>query len=76
MKQVEMMGLYQRVVEYETEEHSLEWIVQFFADLVATGLAWQLQGRYGREAKAMIDEGIITVQGDVNWDYYEEYYAL
>ena len=76
MKQVEMMGLYQRVVEYETEEHSLEWIVQFFADLVATGLAWQLQGRYGREAKAMIDEGVITVQGDVNWDYYEEYYAL
>ena len=57
MKQIEMMGLYQRVVEYETEEHSLEWIVQFFADLVATGLAWQLQGRYGREAKAMIDEG-------------------
>jgi len=76
MKQIEMMGLYQRVVEYETEEHSLEWIVQLFADLIATGLAWQLQGRYGREAKAMIDEGIITVQGDVNWDHYEEYYAL
>jgi len=76
MKQVEMMGLYQRVVEYETEEHSLEWIVQFFADLVATGLAWQLQGRYGREAKAMIDEGLINPQGDVNWDYYEEYLEL
>jgi ssDNA-binding replication factor A large subunit len=50
--------------------------VQLFADLVATGLAWQLQGRYGREAKAMIDEGIITVQGDVNWDYYQENFAL
>ena len=76
MKQIEVMDLMQRVVEYESEDHSLEWIVQLFADLIATGLAWQLQGRYGREAKAMIDEGIITVQGDVNWDYYEEYYAL
>lgn len=76
MKQIEMMDLMQRVIEYETEEHSLEWIVQLFADLVATGLAWQLQGRYGREARAMIDEGVITVQGDVNWDYYEEFFAL
>lgn len=76
MKQIEMMDLMQRVVQYESEANSLEWIVQLFADLIATGLAWQLQGRYGREAKAMIDEGIITVQGDVNWDHYEEYYAL
>lgn len=76
MKQIEMMDLMNRVVQYESEENSLEWIVQLFADLIATGLAWQLQGRYGREAKAMIDEGIITVQGDVNWDHYEEYYAL
>jgi len=76
MKQIEMMGLYQRVVEYETEDHSLEWIVQLFADLIATGLAWHLQGRYGREAKRYIDNGIINAQGDVNWDYYEENYAL
>jgi len=48
MRQVEMMGLMNRVIEYETEDHSLEWVVQLFADLVATGLAWQLQGRYGR----------------------------
>ena len=76
MKQIEMMDLYQRVVEYETEDHSLEWIVQLFADLIATGLAWHLQGRFGREAKRYIKNGIITVQGDVNWDYYKEYYAL
>ena len=74
MKQIEMMDLYQRVIEYETEDHSLEWIVQLFADLIATGLAWRLQGRFGREAKRYIKNGIITVQGDVNWDYYKEYY--
>ena len=74
MKQIEMMNLYERVIEYETEHHDLEWIVQFFADLIATGLAWQLQGHYGREARAYIDNGLINVQGDVDWDMYKEYF--
>ena len=76
MKQIEMMDLMNRVVQYESEDHSLEWVLQLYADLIATGLAWQLQGRYGREAKAMIDEGLITVQGDIDWDMYDEWYAL
>ena len=76
MKQIEMMSLLQRVIEYESEDHSLEWIVQLFADLIATGLAWHLQGRFGREAKRYIDNGIINPQGDVNWEHYEEYFAL
>lgn len=74
MRTIEMMNLMERVIEYETEHQDLEWIVQFFADLIATGLAWQLQGRYGREAKAYIDNGLISAQGDVNWDVYEEYF--
>ena len=76
MRQIEMMNLYERVVEYETEDHSIEWVLQLYADLIATGLAWHLQGRYGREAKAMIDEGLITVQGDIDWDVYHEWYEL
>ena len=74
MRAVEMMNLMERVIEYETEHHDLEWIVQLFADLIATGLAWQLQGRYGREAKAYIDNGLISAQGDVDWEVYEEYF--
>ena len=48
MRQVEMMGLMNRVIEYQTEDHSLEWNIQFFADLIATGLAWRLEGHIGR----------------------------
>ena len=76
MRTIEMMSLMERVIAYETEHHDLEWIVQFFADLIATGLAWQLQGHYGREAKAYIDNGLISVQGDVDWNGYEEFSAL
>ena len=50
--------------------------MQFFADLIATGLAWRLQGHYGREAKRYIQNGLVTPQGDVNWDVYEEYFEL
>jgi len=76
MKQVELMGLYQRVTEYESEKQNLDWLVQFFADLIATGLAWHLQGHYGREANRYIENGLVTPQGDVNWDVYEEYFEL
>jgi hypothetical protein len=76
MRQVEMMGLMNRVIEYQTEDHSLEWSLQFFADLIATGLAWRLEGHIGREAKAYIDNGLISVQGEIDWDYYQENFAL
>lgn len=76
MKQIEMMSLMQRVLEYESEAQSLEWVLKLFADLIATGLAWQLQGHYGREARAYIENGLISPQGDINWDVYDEEFAL
>lgn len=77
MKQVEMMELYERVLEYEEKgSKSLEWHLQFFGDLISSGLAWKLQGHYGREAKAIIGEGLISTNGEINWKLYEENYEL
>ena len=48
---------------YENGEMSYEQTLRLFARLIKTGLAWKLQGHYGRTAVRLIQEGIITVDG-------------
>ena len=42
------------------EPESSEQVVKAWQHLVDTGLAWSLQGWFGRNAKRMIEEGIIN----------------
>jgi len=39
---------------------SEEQVLQAWQHLVNTGLAWQLQGWFGRTAQELIDQGYIT----------------
>ena len=50
----EAVGLAEGFIEGTNEE-----VVNAWQYLVNTGLAWQLQGFFGRKAKALIEEGII-----------------
>jgi hypothetical protein len=48
------------IMAYENGELDQEGIIELFQALVNSGLAWQLQGSYGRTAKALIDAGEIN----------------
>lgn len=50
-----------QIIRYEEGEMTHEEVVTFFQGLVNTGLAWSLQGHYGRTAMALIEEGLVTV---------------
>lgn len=45
------------IMAYEGGELDDEQIIKGFQDLINTGIVWQLQGHYGRTAKALIDAG-------------------
>lgn len=55
-----MPDMVDQIMEYESGEMSEQDAIIFFQRLVDSGLAWSLQGSYGRMAKALIDAGLVT----------------
>ena len=48
-----------KIMAYEAGELDDEDIIELFQELVSSGLAWQLQGHYGRTAAALIAAGYV-----------------
>lgn len=47
------------IIAFEEGELSERETIELFQRLVDSGLAWSLQGSYGRIATALIDQGLI-----------------
>jgi hypothetical protein len=51
------MTMINQVIAYEQGELDEEGIIDMFQQLINSGMAWEMQGSYGRTAKALIDAG-------------------
>ena len=54
------------IIAYEQGELNDQEVVCLFAELVKSGMAWSLQGSYGRTANALIKAGWIDHEGNVS----------
>jgi len=49
-----------KLMAFEQGEMSFDEAIELFQELVDSGLAWELQGTYGRTAKWAIEQGYVT----------------
>jgi len=50
------------IIAYENGLLDEDEMLDFFQRLVDSGLAWELQGHYGRTAMALLEAGLITMR--------------
>jgi hypothetical protein len=60
------MGYIDSIIAYEQGDMTEQEMVYFFAELIKSGIVWELQGHYGRTASALIREGWIDSEGNVS----------
>ena len=58
----------ERIMDYENGELTFDETLNLFQDLVDSGLAWSLQGSYGREAVELLRQGLIHARTPIARD--------
>ena len=48
------------IIKYESGDMDEHELIEFFQGLIDSGMAWKLQGSYGRMAMYLISEGFCT----------------
>ena len=56
------------IMDYECGSLDNTKTLELFSHLIKTGMAWSLQGHYGRTAKHLITYDYIDKEGVINWD--------
>jgi len=58
--------LVEQMMAYEQGDLSIPESLELFSHLIRTGMAWGLQGSYGRAARTLIDSGVISSDGVID----------
>jgi hypothetical protein len=66
------MDIVDQIIEYESGEMESEDLLTMFAGMIENGMAWSLQGHYGRTAAGLIENGLISRDGEVDWEQFGE----
>ena len=65
MKNTKSYDLSNRIIDYEMGHLDDAKTLRLFSELVKNGMAWSLQGHYGRSASAMIEDGWLERDGNI-----------
>lgn len=67
-----MNDLASQIIAYETGELSGIEMIKLFSELVKNGMAFTLQGHYGRIATDLMRAGILDQYGEINQKKVED----
>lgn len=59
----EQFDLVGEIIAFESGDTDDDRVIALFQHLVDTGMAWTLQGTYGRIARDLINAGLVTEPG-------------
>lgn len=54
-----------KIIQYECGELDEVDTLKLFSELVQNGMAWKLQGHYGRTASNLIEQGCLSDAGEI-----------
>lgn len=66
------MNIPNQIIAYEVGELNEMDTLELFSELIGSGMAWTLQGSYGRTAKMLIEDGYIAQDGKILHDIIDE----
>ena len=57
------------IISFEERQSTVEEVLELFSVLIQTGMAWSLQGSYGRTASHLIDQGSLSEDGTITHEF-------
>lgn len=58
-------NLVDSIMAFEQGDLKGQEVLKLFSHLIKTGMAWSLQGSYGRMAQSLIDRGYLSIKGKI-----------